>query len=98
MLSIHACYFTHTHMRITAPEAHVVGIQVIVRRGERVDNTPGAATPLGTPIIVATRNDALLGVFEATPEDRRAGDSLKSVSEQCVHMLNTLVACCNPGA
>lgn len=82
MLSIHARVFPPTRMRITAPEAHVAGIQVIVRRGERVDNTQGAATPLGTPIVVATRNDALLGVFEATPEDRRAGNTLKSVSEE----------------
>ena len=39
--------------------------QVTVRRGE-----PIPATPAG-PIVVATRNDALAGVVEATPKARR---------------------------
>ena len=41
-------------------------IQVIIKRGEKVDGPPG-------PIVVATRNDDLQAVVDATPEDRRQG-------------------------
>lgn len=40
--------------------------QVVVGRGGKVDGPPG-------PIIVATRNDALDGIVDATPEARRKG-------------------------
>lgn len=40
------------------------GNDVVVRRGGKIEGPPG-------PIIVATRNDALDGIVDATPEDRR---------------------------
>ena len=40
--------------------------QVIVKRGQSIEGPPG-------PIVVATRNDALQGVLDATPADRRQG-------------------------
>jgi len=40
--------------------------QVVVRRGGKIEGPPG-------PIIVATRNDALDGIVDATPADRRKG-------------------------
>eukprot|EP00882_Tetradesmus_deserticola_P032941 GHRQ01037589.1.p1 GENE.GHRQ01037589.1~~GHRQ01037589.1.p1 ORF type:complete len:120 (+),score=23.60 GHRQ01037589.1:165-524(+) len=43
------------------------GSDVIVRRGEPISGPPG-------PILVATRNDALDGIVDATPEDRRQGE------------------------
>ena len=42
----------------------------MVRRGEPL---AGALLP-GTPIVVATRNDALQSVLEATPADSRPGE------------------------
>lgn len=42
--------------------------QVLVRRGEPIDGPPG-------PIIVATRNDALQSVVDATPLARHRGRS-----------------------
>lgn len=38
-----------------------------MRRGGKVEGPPG-------PIIVATRNDALDGIVDATPEARRKGE------------------------
>ncbi len=43
-----------------------VPAQVIVKRGQPIEGPPG-------PIVVATRNDALQGVLDATPADRREG-------------------------
>lgn len=40
------------------------GNDVIVRRGGKIEGPPG-------PIVVATRNDALDGIVDATPEGRR---------------------------
>jgi len=43
-----------------------IALQVIVKRGEKVDGPPG-------PIVVATRNNDLQAVVDATLEDRREG-------------------------
>jgi hypothetical protein len=42
---------------------------VLVKRGEDVTTEEG-------PIVVCTRNDALDGVLERTPEARRKGETL----------------------
>ncbi len=44
-------------------------VQVIVKRGQPIEGPPG-------PIVIATRNDALQGVLDATPADRREGISI----------------------
>jgi hypothetical protein len=49
--------------------------QVIVKRGGKIEGAPG-------PIIVATRNDALDGIVDATPEDRRKGAGARLASTQ----------------
>ena len=50
--------------------------QVVVTRGQPVQGPPG-------PIVVATRNDALQGVLDATPADRREGISSPSCFAVC---------------
>jgi hypothetical protein len=51
---------------LTAAAPNPLGFQ-IVRRGQ-----PVPASPAHTPILVATRNDALAGVVSATPAERRS--------------------------
>ena len=46
--------------------------QLLVRRDDPIPpSTDLASFPLGTPIVVCTRNDALDSVFEKTPVERR---------------------------
>lgn len=45
----------------------MIDSQVVIRRGEPIVGPPG-------PIIVATRNDALDAIVDATPADRREGE------------------------
>lgn len=40
--------------------------QVVVRRGEAISGPPG-------PILIATRNDDLQAIVDATPAERRQG-------------------------
>jgi hypothetical protein len=55
------------HSMRNAANMHPPSRQVIVRRGGKIEGPPG-------PIIVATRNDALDGIVDATPEARRKGE------------------------
>ena len=54
-------------LSLTPPPPCIV--QVLVKRGGKIEGPPG-------PIIVATRNDSLAGIVEATPADRRQGGLL----------------------
>lgn len=59
--------------------------QVIVRRGEKVDGPPG-------PIVVATRNNDLQGVVDATPPERREGVDRK---ESVLLLAAGVAICCS---
>ena len=71
--------------------------QVIIKRGQKVDGPEG-------PIIVATRNNDLQGVVDATPPERREGQCelchdqmLCQATPACYNLLQpmqTVVACC----
>ena len=60
-------------------------MQVVVTRGQPVQGPPG-------PIIVATRNDALQGVLDATPADRREGP-LHPVPVSCPRVQGASTGC-----
>ena len=57
--------------------------QVIIKRGEKVDGPEG-------PIVVATRNNDLQGVVDATPPERREG-SASCVTPRCSFKQQLLV-------
>jgi hypothetical protein len=56
--------------------------QVIIRRGEPIRGPPG-------PILVATRNDALDGIVDATPADRREGAAARPMIDNSVTSAST---------
>ena len=49
-----------------------VPLQVVIRRGEPIAGPEG-------PILICTRNDDLTAIVEATPPERRKGESCRQI-------------------
>ena len=78
------------------------GQDVVVRRGDAMVGSSsssggGGATlpPLGSPIVVCTRNDDLQAVVDVTPEDRRKGAQRLRLGDPSEGArMHVLHACC----